>query len=95
MNLIPKNCSPINLTSKAKIDGKNWTTRKPQHAYCQIDLPLMSESDVIIRNGELLVGVLDKQQYGATQYGLIHCIYEVNIVFYNFLNTFLHNTIFS
>lgn len=37
----------------------------------------MSESEVIIRNGELLAGVLDKQQYGATTYGLIHCMYEV------------------
>lgn len=37
----------------------------------------MSESEVFIKNGELLAGVLDKQQYGATTYGLIHCIYEV------------------
>lgn len=37
----------------------------------------MSESQVIIRKGELLTGVLDKQQYGATTYGLIHCVYEV------------------
>lgn len=37
----------------------------------------LSESQVQIRNGELLVGVLDKQQYGATTYGLIHCMYEL------------------
>lgn len=30
-----------------------------------------------IRKGELLVGVLDKQQYGATTFGLIHCMYEL------------------
>lgn len=37
----------------------------------------MSEAEVIIRNGELLVGVLDKTHYGATPYGLVHCMYEV------------------
>ena len=37
----------------------------------------MSESEVIIRQGELLVGVLDKAHYGNTPYGLIHCCYEV------------------
>lgn len=39
----------------------------------------MSEAEVIIRYGELLVGVLDKNHYGATTYGLIHCMYEVII----------------
>ena len=37
----------------------------------------MSEAEVIISESELLVGVLDKAHYGATPYGLIHCIYEV------------------
>jgi len=37
----------------------------------------LSESQVQIRKGELLVGVLDKQQYGATTFGLIHCMYEL------------------
>lgn len=37
----------------------------------------MSEAEVIIRDGELLVGVLDKTHYGATSYGLVHCIYEL------------------
>lgn len=52
----------------------------------------MSESEVIIREGELIVGVLDKEQYGATKYGLIHCMYEVwfifffIVIFYNYLN---------
>lgn len=37
----------------------------------------MTEAEVVIRNGELLVGVLDKMHYGATPYGLVHCVYEV------------------
>jgi hypothetical protein len=37
----------------------------------------MSEAEVIIQGGELLCGVLDKTHYGATPYGLVHCINEV------------------
>lgn len=37
----------------------------------------MTEAEVIIRKGELLTGILDKTHYGATAYGLIHCIYEL------------------
>jgi DNA-directed RNA polymerase I subunit RPA1 len=37
----------------------------------------MTESEVVIRQGELLCGVLDKKHYGATPYGLVHCVYEV------------------
>ncbi len=37
----------------------------------------MSESEVVIRQGQLLVGVLDKGHYGNTPYGLVHCCYEV------------------
>lgn len=38
----------------------------------------MSESEVIIRDSELLVGVLDKNACGATTYGLVHCYHEVS-----------------
>jgi len=37
----------------------------------------MSESEVVILNGQLLVGVLDKAHYGASQYGLVHSCHEV------------------
>lgn len=37
----------------------------------------MTEAEVIIRRGELLVGILDKTHYGSTPYGLVHCIYEL------------------
>lgn len=32
---------------------------------------------IFYRQGELLCGVLDKSHYGASQYGLIHCCYEL------------------
>jgi len=37
----------------------------------------MTESEVVILNGQLLVGVLDKAHYGASQYGLVHSCHEV------------------
>ena len=37
----------------------------------------MSESEVVIHQGELLVGVMDKGHYGPAPYGLIHSCYEV------------------
>ena len=39
----------------------------------------MSEAEVIIRDGELMCGVLDKTHYGATPYGLVHCMNEVGM----------------
>jgi RNA polymerase Rpb1, domain 3 len=32
---------------------------------------------VIIREGELLQGVLDKAAFGATECGLVHCVHEL------------------
>ena len=32
---------------------------------------------VVISEGELLVGVLDKAHYGSSAYGLVHCCYEL------------------
>ena len=32
---------------------------------------------VVVRQGELLCGVLDKAHYGPTPFGLVHCCHEV------------------
>ncbi|GIY88593.1 DNA-directed RNA polymerase I subunit RPA1 [Caerostris extrusa] len=37
----------------------------------------MSESEVVVREGELLCGVIDKAQVGPTPYSLIHMCYEL------------------
>jgi DNA-directed RNA polymerase I subunit RPA1 len=37
----------------------------------------MSESYVLIRNGHLLCGVLDKAHYGSSSFSLVHCCYEL------------------
>ncbi len=59
----------LNVTEKFRdgnvgisMDGKSKT---PGHAWG----PKCEEDEVIIREGELLCGVLDKSQFGATSYG--------------------------
>ncbi|XP_078050334.1 RNA polymerase I subunit RpI1 isoform X1 [Augochlora pura] len=80
INIIPSNLARINLVSNAKISVKEWQITKARSWKCGVefsDPKTMSEAEVIIRNGELLCGVLDKTHYGATSFGLIHCVYEL------------------
>ncbi|XP_063046574.1 DNA-directed RNA polymerase I subunit RPA1 [Engraulis encrasicolus] len=76
LNIIPDNHVPLNLTGKAKIPSKAWikTTPEPVIGYHPDS---MCDSQVIIRQGELLIGVLDKAHYGSSAYGLVHCCYEL------------------
>lgn len=74
INIIPDNHAPLNLTGKAKIGGRAWV--KGPAKGC-VNLDSMCESQVIIRDGELLCGVLDKAHFGSSAYGLVHCCYEI------------------
>lgn len=81
INTIPKGKPYLSLTGKAKISSKAWQLAKPR-PWKGGGTPFnnsddMSEAIVIIRKGELLSGVLDKTHYGATPYGLVHCMYEL------------------
>ncbi|XP_053115784.1 DNA-directed RNA polymerase I subunit RPA1 [Hemicordylus capensis] len=76
INVIPEDHIPLNLSGKAKIDGKAWMTTSHSRMYGSA-LDFLCESQVIIRNGELLCGVLDKAHYGSSAYGLVHCCHEV------------------
>ncbi|KAJ2681855.1 hypothetical protein H4R19_007247, partial [Coemansia spiralis] len=55
----------LNLMSKDKIGKKLWGRTAAE------------EERVLILDGELLVGVLDKSQFGASSYGLVHSVYEL------------------
>ncbi|XP_065517462.1 DNA-directed RNA polymerase I subunit RPA1 [Lathamus discolor] len=74
INIIPENHVPLNLTGKAKIGGRAWV-KGPANTCLNLDS--MCESQVIMRKGELLCGVLDKAHFGSSAYGLVHCCYEV------------------
>ncbi|CAH2001255.1 unnamed protein product [Acanthoscelides obtectus] len=81
INIIPSGKGLINLTATSKIPAKAWQSEYPRPWMGGGTLfsnpNTMSEAEVIIRNGELLVGILDKSHYGATPYGLVHCMYEL------------------
>ncbi|KAJ3090513.1 hypothetical protein HK102_003478 [Quaeritorhiza haematococci] len=55
----------LNLTSKSRIPAKSWGPTAPE------------EATVLIRDGELLTGILDKSQFGASAHGLVHAVYEI------------------
>jgi hypothetical protein len=54
----------LNLNAKTKVPGYLWGKES-------------KEDKVIFMDGELLCGVLDKAAFGATDYGLVHSIYEL------------------
>lgn len=64
LNIKPLDRMGLNLKSKNKVKNEYWG----QHS---------TENDVIFKNGELLCGILDKSQYGASDYGLVHSIHEI------------------
>ncbi|XP_071449900.1 DNA-directed RNA polymerase I subunit RPA1 isoform X2 [Hetaerina americana] len=83
VNIIPAGKRRINLHSRAKISAKDWGCGQPRGWWAsggryQVGvLDSMSEANVVVRKGELLCGVLDKMHYGATPYGLVHCMNEL------------------
>ncbi|KAK7684721.1 hypothetical protein QCA50_012304 [Cerrena zonata] len=64
LNIKPKNVPGINLNSKNKIKNDYWGEGS-------------NENQVVFKNGELLCGILDKSQYGASQFGIVHSLHEV------------------
>ncbi|XP_041048418.1 DNA-directed RNA polymerase I subunit RPA1 [Carcharodon carcharias] len=76
INVIPKDQIPLNLIGKSKISGKAWA-KEAQRLVVNFDPEWMSESKVVILEGELLCGVLDKAHYGSSAYGLVHCCQEL------------------
>ncbi|XP_071116955.1 DNA-directed RNA polymerase I subunit RPA1-like [Haliotis cracherodii] len=73
LNVIPPDRKPLNMNGKSKIPEKNWSLRKSG----QSEMDDMGEGTVVIRDGELLQGVLDKAHYGPTCYGMVHSCHEL------------------
>ncbi|KEP54180.1 DNA-directed RNA polymerase [Rhizoctonia solani 123E] len=64
LNLTPPDAGGLTLTSKGKVGNEHWG-------------PHSQEETVLFCDGELLCGVLDKSQFGASSYGLVHSVYEL------------------
>ncbi|KAM3867222.1 DNA-directed RNA polymerase I subunit RPA1 [Diretmus argenteus] len=76
LNVIPHNALPLNLVGRSKIPSKAWI-QVPPRSVPGYHPDSMCDSQVVIRQGELLTGVLDKAHYGSSAYGLVHCCYEL------------------
>lgn len=70
LNITPPNARGLNLTSRNKIQNSLWGRDK-------VEDPAMSEENTIFLDGHLICGVLDKSQYGASAFGLIHSVHEL------------------
>ncbi|KAB5591960.1 DNA-directed RNA polymerase [Ceratobasidium theobromae] len=64
LNITPPDAGGLTLTSKGKVGNEHWG-------------PHSNEETVIFYDGELLCGVLDKSQFGASAYGFVHSVYEL------------------
>lgn len=64
LNITPNNAEGLNLESTSKVPGNLWGKGS-------------SEDKIVILDGELLRGVLDKSAFGATEYGLVHSVHEL------------------
>lgn len=64
LNVCPLNTPGLNMTSSNKVKNDYWG-------------PNSQENTVFIQNGKLLIGILDKSQYGAADHGLVHAVFEV------------------
>ncbi|KAI0033330.1 hypothetical protein K488DRAFT_47922 [Vararia minispora EC-137] len=68
LNITPSHTDGLNLDSHAKVAAEVWG---------KWDTHLPNESEVIFRDGELLCGILDKSAFGASDFGLVHSVYEL------------------
>ncbi|KAJ6628876.1 hypothetical protein B0H10DRAFT_2209314 [Mycena sp. CBHHK59/15] len=63
-NVTPVNVEGLNLNAETKVPGHLWGNDS-------------REDKVVFMDGELLCGVLDKAAFGASDYGLVHSVYEL------------------
>ena len=75
LNLTPEDKSPVNLISASAVKPNNFS--KDKNKCPHLDLRNLCESKVIFRQGQMVQGILDKKQFGAAAYGLVHSFFEL------------------
>ena len=55
----------MNMDSKSRLAAKEWGPIGKE------------EGEIVIRDNEHLMGVLDKNQFGSSDQGLVHSFYEL------------------
>ena len=69
LKLVVAGRPPMNMDGKTKTPGNSWGMGQSTGG-CE-------EDSVIVRDGELLQGILDKKQFGAEMYGMVHSAFEL------------------
>jgi DNA-directed RNA polymerase I subunit RPA1 len=64
MHELTRGLPPLSLSGRCKIGSEMWG----EH---------VEEGDFVLRGNDLLVGVFDKSQFGASTFGTVHAVYEV------------------
>ena len=64
-NLTPSDRNQLNMVSTSKIPASQWGPSAPE------------EQTVLVMDGQLIHGILDKSQFGASANGLVHAFHEV------------------
>jgi DNA-directed RNA polymerase I subunit RPA1 len=84
ISTVLRHCIPIgqvypNVELKSKLAGKLFYKFPPTEEQVKLaaQLQLLDETVVVIRDGELLQGVVDKSNIGAANHSLVHCLYEL------------------
>ena len=68
----------LNMHSGTKTAADMWAQRQVRRGEEDLLEPIgKEEAGVVVRNGELLLGVLDKASFGATEFGLVHSVHEL------------------
>ncbi|GAA6007137.1 hypothetical protein JCM11491_003019 [Sporobolomyces phaffii] len=63
-NIQPPSMAGVHFTSKGKVPGSAWSI-------------FPEEAEVLVHDGDLLTGIIDKAQIGASPYGLVHSVFEL------------------
>ena len=69
-----RNANELNLNHGTKTPASSWGLKTPKSLG---SAPTEDEGKVVVRQGELLSGVLDKSAFGASAFGLVHCVNEL------------------
>ncbi|KAG8899951.1 hypothetical protein FRB99_006344, partial [Tulasnella sp. 403] len=81
-NITPETSSGMHLNSNSKVLNSHWNKygyekKVSFHDGTKMVMKLDGEESVIFYDGDLVCGVLDKSQFGATAYGMVHSVYEL------------------
>ena len=64
-NVVPADAKGLYMSSGSKVPADAWGPHNSE------------EGKVLFYDGEMITGTLDKSQFGATSYGLVHTCYEL------------------